>query len=207
MFPNMVDSKMYEKNKRKLIMQRNLDDAAYQRRKTCWLSYGRAILTIAILGLLTVSLYAWSQSHPSNEAEHNSRVIAVNDATVESDEVSTKILSRTKRSVDLRPNDSENGNSIEKPKNSDESEDRSVQSLNDINSEQAPKMDSQHLKLFRRQQNSGLEIQHRHSDGDVYYLTGYKCVPVRKPSKHLELIRARQRLNLPRRVSGMLCCL
>lgn len=193
-------------------MNRNPEDEIYQGRKRCWLSYGRALLTIAILGLLTVSLYAWSQSHSSGESEHNSRVIVVDETTFESDEVSTKVMSRNlvKRSVDLRPNDSEKSNekknSKEKPKSSKDKKDQSSQSLNDVNSDKSPKMDSQHLTLFRRQQSSGQEIQHRHSDGDVYFLKGYKCVPIRNPSKYFELIRARQRTDATRRVSGMLCC-
>lgn len=173
---------MYEKHKRKLIMeQRNAEDEMYQRRKKCWLSYGRAMLTIGILGLFTVALFAMTQSHSGNATEHNSRVIvdkifgqsgSHEDVIVQSikedddDAESRKIV---KRNVDLVP----------------KSEVESAQSLNDVNSENNPIMDDQHMKLLKRQQQGSNRnvIQHRHSDGDVYFFKGYKCVPIRKPSK------------------------
>lgn len=153
---------MYEKHKRKLIMEpNNAEDEMYQRRKRCWLSYGRAMLTIGILGLLTVALIAATQSHSGDD----SRVIEdkVNDRSIEGDDsVVRKIV---KRNVEPVPK------SVE-----------SVQSLNDVNSEDSSVMDEQHMKLLKRQQQGSNQnyIQHRHSDGDVYFFKGYKCVPIRK---------------------------
>ena len=203
---------MYEKHKRKLMMEHNVEDEIYQRRKTRWLSYGRALLTIGVLGLLTVLIFTLTQSgSPSNESEHQSRVVVIDDyresfgkeGIVESGKIGetpfndqSTSLKIVKRAVDLRSND----NSINTPKNLDSSE-QILLSLNDVNSEvKKPTSDNQHLKQLRRQSVSGANQPHRHPDGDVYYFKGYKCVPIRKPSKQLELLRERQRS------SGMLCC-
>lgn len=172
-------TKMYEKHKRKLIMeQRNAEDEMYQRHKKCWLSYGWAMLTIGILGLLTVAIFAMTQSNSGDATEHNSRVIVdevFHRSGSHGDEVLRSInddeaaINRkiVKRNVDLVP----------------KSDDESAQNLNDVNSENNPIMDEQHMKLLKRQQQGSNKnhIQHRHSDGDVYYFKGYKCVPIRKP--------------------------
>lgn len=170
--------------------QRNAEDEMYQRRKKCWLSYGRAMLTIGILGLLTVVLFALTQSNSSDGAEHNSRVIVDNKSGSHEDEIVKSIIddetamSRkiVKRSVDLVPK------SV-------------VESLNDVNSENNPIMDDQHMKLLKRQQQGSNQnhIQHRHSDGDVYFFKGYKCVPVRKNPKPFYA-------PLALRQTGMFCC-
>jgi hypothetical protein len=147
----------------------NAEDEMYQRRKKCWLSYGRAMLTIGILGLLTVALVAATQSH-SGEDSH---VDSVNDRSgsgssevvkgINDDEVMMRKI--VKRNVDPVPKNIE-----------------SVQSLNDVNSEDNSVMDEQHMKLLKRQQQGSDKnyIQHRHADGDVYFFKGYKCVPIRK---------------------------
>lgn len=198
---------MYEKHKRKLMMEQNTEDEIYQRRKKCWLSYGRALLTIGILGLLTILLFfATSGLSNKNDAETHSRVIVTDNNQIELESTSIVESDKTtindqlnsnklvKRSVELESEEKRNRNLIDKPKNV-------AQSLNDVNSDDKdPKLESQQLKPFRRQQGSSSNHPHRHPDGDVYYFKGYKCVPIRKPSKQLELLRARQRL------SGMLCC-
>lgn len=179
--------------------QLNAEDEMYQRRKKCWLSYGRAMLTIGILGLLTVVLFAMTQSNSNSGdgAEHNSRVIVVDkilhrsgsheDGTVKSINDDEAAISRkiVKRNVDLMP----------------KSDEESAQNLNDVNSEDNPVMDEQHIKLLKRQQQGSSQnfIQHRHSDGDVYFFKGYKCVPIRKPSKPLYA-------PLTLRQPGMCCC-
>lgn len=157
---------MYEKHKRKLIMEpSNAEDEMYQRRKKCWLSYGRAMLTIGILGLLTVALVAATQSHSGEDShvESGSGSSDVVKGFEDYDEVTMRKIVR--RNVDPVPKNVE-----------------SVQSLNDVNSEDNSVMDEQHVKLLKRQQQGSDQnyIQHRHSDGDVYYFKGYKCVPIRK---------------------------
>lgn len=168
---------MYEKHKRKLIMEpSNAEDVIYQRRKRCWLSYGRAMLTIGILGLLTVVLIVATQSKSGDNTEHSSHAIgnSENDRSgshgvVKSIDGDDSVIMRkiVKRNVDPVPK-----------------KDESVQSLNDVNSEDNSLMDDQHMKLLKRQQLGSNQnyIQHRHSDGDVYYFKGYKCLPIRKTS-------------------------
>ena len=68
----------------------------------------------------------------------------------------------------------------------DRNEENLKRNLNDIDS--ALKTDKEHLKLFRRQ-GTNQSFQHRHSDGITYYFKGYKCVPVRKPSRKFEALR------------------
>lgn len=163
------------------MMERNAEDEMYQQRKKCWLTYGRALLTIGILGLLTLSLYAATRSR-SHDEEHNSRHVFVVDVesprltreSVNGDEIQVRNPKIVRRSVDRREN------SREVPKNS-ESDER-AQSLNDVDSgDSDAKADSEHLKLIRRQQGSnGGNLRHQHSDGVTYYFKGYKCVPVLK---------------------------
>lgn len=172
---------MYEKHKRKLLMmERNAEDEMYQRRKRCWLTYGRALLTIGVLGLLTLSLYAATRSR-SHDEEHNSRHVFVVDVerprltreSVHGDEFEVRNPKIVRRSVDKS----------EVPKNSDSESDERAQSLNDVDSDNEAKADSEHLKLIRRQQGSnGGNLRHQHSDGVTYYFKGYKCVPVLKQS-------------------------
>lgn len=171
-------------------------DEMFHRRKNCWLSYGRAVLTIAVLGLLTVSLYAVTQSNSGHD-EHSSRVIVVDGdenvhqsgphedgfvKSVNGDEVaiSDQLTGRKIVKRFIRNNNVEGENSNEVPKN-----EQSVQSLNDVNSDNNPQMDSQHLTLLKRQQGSNQNLQHRHSDGVTYYFKGYKCFPIRKKSESL----------------------
>ncbi|CRK93557.1 CLUMA_CG007090, isoform A, partial [Clunio marinus] len=194
---------MYEKNKRKLMMeqQQNLENEIYQRRKRCWLSYGRACLTIGILGLLTVCLYAVTQTVSGAHEEHNLKLleIFVNDdhqvhksGSIEDQISKSESNDKTwnhkivERSVGMsQDKNNVNENFVEIPKNFDKKEEN-VQSLNNVDSDINPKVDKEHLKLIRRQQNSNQLLRHRHSDGDIYYFKGYKCVPIRKSSKSSE---------------------
>ena len=186
---------MIIKDKRKLTM---FDVERYHRSKKYWLSYGRAFLTIAILGLLTVSLHVWTQSSKSHNEheEHNSKHVIVGEdesfpqsgSFKESEKIipSDGIALRNPRIVKRNANLQENENSIKMPKNFDKSSEQSFQSLNDVNSDNDPKMDIEHLKLIRRQQGSNQNLQHRHSDGVTYYFKGYKCVPIRTTTKRLK---------------------
>lgn len=159
----------------------------FQQRRQRWMKYGRALLTLGALGLLTVALY--SMTHTAISAEASSRIVndeeARDDIAISNNEkFSEKII--IKRAVDSTVDDDKI------PKNN----------LNDVESDNELDMDSQHLKIFRRQQSSSNNV-HRHSqqsDNGVYIFKGYKCVPIRKPTKQLEYLRARQR-------AGMCVCL
>lgn len=176
----------------------NAEDEMYQRRRKVWLSYGRALLTIAVLGLLTVALYAVTKPN-SDKDEHTSRVIVDRSdpsgssgvdivKSFKSDDAATIVqLDQRrvfKRSVDLRQKKIDR-NLIEMPKSSD----KIVQSLNDVNNDNDQKTHNEHLKLYRRQ-GINLNPEHRHADGDIYFFQGYKCVPIRKPQKQLSQLRA-----------------
>jgi hypothetical protein len=185
---------MYEKHKRKLMMELQVaDDEVYHRRRQCWLSYGRAILTVAVLGLLTVALYAATSSGSEKEHFAKTRVINVEDRSgshedesvksFKSDEIASGDREVVKRYVDPR----RKRDTIDMPKNID-SREQSAQSLNDVDGDSEPKLDSQHLKLFRRQ-GSSENVVHRHADGTVYYIKGYKCVPIKKPSSTPQELR------------------
>lgn len=60
----------------------NAEDETYRRRKRRWLSYGRALLTLGILGLITIFLVTVTRStanHKSDEEEHKSKVLTASD--------------------------------------------------------------------------------------------------------------------------------
>lgn len=173
----------------------NPEDKMYPWRKKCWLRYRRALVAIGILGLLTVALIAVTQSSSNEfnklthlEYQKKTYEVEIKENVVKSD-VNSINREIVKRSVDLETSK----NSIETPK----SLKQSAQILNDINiDEKDTKLESQHFK-HSRQQSSPSE-PHRHPDGNVYYFTGYKCVPARKSEKRPE------RLRSPHRSSGML---
>lgn len=187
--------KMWNDKKRKkcMAMMENSGSAEdiFQRRRQRWMQYGRALLTIGALGLLTIALY--SMTHTAVSAEASSRIVndeeARDDIAISNNEekFSEKII--IKRAVAAFDGTVDNDKI---PKNN----------LNDVESDNELDMDSQHLKIFRRQQSSSNNV-HRHSqqsDNGVYVFKGYKCVPIRKPTKQLEYLRARQR-------AGMCVCL
>lgn len=151
----------------------------FQQRRQRWLQYGRALLTIGILGLLTIALYTLTHSNSTSQQQDSSSRI------IQSDEIAIEVFSEksvVKRAVSDEVND-------KIPKNNFQQ-----MSSNELD------MDSQHLKMFRRQQNNNNNIVHQHSDNGIYVFKGYKCVPIRKPTKQLEFLRARQR------VRGMCVC-
>lgn len=158
----------------------------FQRRRQRWMQYGRALFTIGALGLLTVVLY--SMTHTAISAEASSRIVndevARDDIAISNNEKFSEkiIIKRAAVAVDSTVDDDKI------PKNN----------LNDVESDNELAMDSQHLKIFRRQQLSSNNV-HRHSqqsDNGVYVFKGYKCVPIRKPTKQLEYLRARQRAGM-----------
>jgi hypothetical protein len=187
-----------DKHKRKLMMEYNAEEV-YQRRKKRWLIYGRALLTIGILGLITIALYAITHSRSSLRESESIKVLVIDDR-VDSDQIVEERNNgrKAKRAIDLR-----SGNEIKVPKNIQNSE--NVQShnnnndnnnKNDVNSGELVSLDTEHAKLFRREQTNS-DVAHRHSEDGTYYIfKGYKCIPIRKPSKQLENKRARQRVGM-----------
>lgn len=185
----------------------NAEDEMFQQQRKCWLVYGRALLTITILGLVTAALFAATKSN-SDKDEHDSKINVFDESTLSrssrvellkgfksDDEAAIAQLNQRrqfKRSVDLRQNDIEI-DLLKIPKNSV----KSAKSANAVSSDN----DNQHLKQLQRQ-GASQNQQHRHSDGDIYYFQGYKCVPMRKPQKQFKADAIRARQNL-----GMLCCL
>lgn len=156
----------------------------FQRRKQRWLQYGRALLTIGVLGLLTIALYSMTHTNSNRKVNddklNNARIIVEenNDIAISnnSEEFSEKVIAKRAASDDKIPK-------------------RQLQSLNDVESDNELDLDGQHLKIFRRQQSSSNNAHH-HSDDGVYIFKGYKCVPIRKPTKQLENLRARHRVGM-----------
>lgn len=155
-------------------------DDLYQRRKKRWLSYGRALMTLGILGLITVFLVIVTKSN--NRDEHSSRIIVVNEekfvhrseifdgSKEDESHVEKQRESRVKRSVDN-----------EVPKNSVDSDERA----NEVS------------KLIRQDPSSNFEDRRHY--GEVYYFKGFKCHPHVPIRKLLEFKRPREHW------SGMCC--
>lgn len=172
----------------------NAEDEMYQRRKKRWLSYGRALLTLGILGLITVFLVAVTKSTSAHKGEeHQSR--GVEDQLVHRSEIVEsgiddeipviKHHEKFKRSI----NESDVKHKVPKSLADDRT--------NDVDIDDFPKIKPSH------QQDASLHPHNRHYYGEVHYFKGFKCVPhvtIRKPLKPLELKRPRER-------SGMLCLL
>lgn len=166
---------MYEKNKRKLMMKLKNEEQIYQRRKRRWRGCGH--LNIGIIGLITIFLL--TVTHSSEEHSLNHQNSKVNESPLIDQLINHKIV---KRSIDPKV-----------PKKLDSNE---AQSLNDVNSDSDSKLDKQHQTLYRRQQGTSPNPRHVHSNGDVYFFKGYKCVPIRKPSNRpAELKKPRSRVG------------
>jgi hypothetical protein len=195
---------MYDKKQRAKMMteqqqqtQRELDDQLFHRRRRRWLVYGRAILTIATLGLLTVILYSVTHTTESQEShqEQRSRLINV-DGGNDGRGRSVSIEDETVRKL----NDDETAKRVEServkrnvPKIVVNS--RSEEATDEDNDIQLD-TDEHHEKLQRRASNHE-NLRHRHSDGDVYYLRGYKCVPIKTSSQYRPLLAPPSNLRLP----------
>lgn len=199
------------------MMEYNTEDEIYQRRKKRWLTYGRALLTIGILGLLTVVLYKLTYLYSSNESSNitkhasisvSEKVLIKNDKSffMPKDEFKDKIKD-VNQIVVKRSVDNEENKSILINKNIDitrihqeinnESDNENpkelVNSENSLNNNKESET-SQHLKLFRRQQENNDNI-HRHMDGGVYIFKSYKCVPIRKNPENLRVHGKKGTLN------------
>lgn len=195
---------------RKLIMPQSIDEV-HQQRKQCFLSYGRALLTIGLLIGITLFLYFVSQNR--NDLEHQSAKIIVigneesealrqigsilnrvahngnNDALTISD--LKKLPHRNKRTAD---NHDKIENTIEKQTTSDYysiSEDNSeLPKLDDnsVNSQSTNSINNAVTTIVKHQSNlhkryePGTNKVHIHPNGGQYlYFKGYKCVPFRHP--------------------------
>jgi hypothetical protein len=183
---------MCDKSKRNLMMELDAEEV-YQRRKRRWLTYGRALLTIGVLGLITVALYSMTQVRGSESAlDDSGSSISRNDIAINNELVNNDDDQRiVKRDLSGAGEHDDYGD-VKSASGSDEN------SANEI-PDAATNLDSQHRKLQQRRQQSNNDVLHRHtSDGGVYIFKGYKCIPISKPSKQLENLRARHRV-------GMLC--
>lgn len=196
------------KIKRNLMMEYNTEEV-YQRRKRQWLTYGRALLTIGILGLLTVTLYYVSQnvshslskskdetelSHMVNGVE-NVEEIDQNDASINTNDIA--IIKHENNKI----SDDNKNKKVKRSSDLNKSEQQKKQVVVDEN--EIPKDYSENLLVHEsserhlRQQQSSNDIVHRHSnDGGIYIFKGYKCIPISKPSKQLENLRARHRVGM-----------
>jgi hypothetical protein len=163
--------------------QRELDDQLFHRRRRRWLIYGRAILTIASLGLLTVILYNLTHTTKSSldDEESTSKSLFMNVGNVHAHKISSKSVSIEDETVRKLNND-ETARKVKRnivPKiivnNVKSAED---EEYNDIQLN----ADEQHDEKLQRRATNHKNIRHRHSDGDAYYLRGYKCVPIKTSS-------------------------
>lgn len=181
------------------MMELQILDEAHLRRKRRWLSYGRALLTIGILGLATVGLLAMTQSTDTHD-EHFSRTVVENgDQMPQKKEIveSPIIDQLTNRQIVKRSAVNKVSRGV--PKKIVNNEANSLNEVNYIDSDL--RMDHKQLNPIRSAQGSSPNLRHVHSNGDVYYFKGYKCVPMRKP------LQSPAEIKRPPAGSGMLCCL
>lgn len=207
---------MCDKIKRNLMMEYNAEEV-YQRRKRQWLTYGRALLTIAILGLLTVALYLMSQNFNSKSASEPDQMSQVVDNVVNFENVE-QINNKFNNNHDESINDVAivhskfTKNNQRTKRSNDAVQLNSEQFEDELLQNEIPKDNSENLKTFdkshhRRQQPSNGVI-HRHIDANgVYIFNGYKCFPIStsKPIKKLDFYRDRNRKGMC--VSMILCVL
>lgn len=179
---------------------RELDDELFHRRRARWLVYGRAILTIAALGLLTVVLYSMTHQRAPAGDEQRSRMVfggvpssqsvSVEDETVvklNEEAAAAAVEHRSKRNVPKIVVNSRSASARESLK--DENDIQFDSSSSSSRSDEIGHVE----KLQRRVVNQAHHNshRHRHSDGDLYYLKGYKCVPVTKSSSTMRRNRPR----------------
>jgi hypothetical protein len=227
-------------------MMENSDslEGIFHRRRQRWLQYGRALLTIGVLGLITIALYAMTHTNAANASAISGAIVSEESLRFIDDEVAWRrsgseqqrdennnsddiaisykvdnkleVVSErviVKRAVDPSHKTSNVIDGDDKmPKNSREASSSEIrqQNLSKDESDNELGMDSQHQKMFRRQQSNDNNVVHRHSDNKAYVFSanGYKCVPIsqpqqqqrmrlnRKPTKQLGYVRARQRVGM-----------
>lgn len=168
------------------LSARELDDQLFQRRRARWLVYGRAILTIATLGLLTVVLYNITHTKAqSHDDEQRARLVFGGNSDIDARQPPSQSVSyQEARTVATLSHAESHRAKRNVPKivvnSRSSSEARS--GLKDENDIQLDSDDEiRHVeKLQRRVVNQAHHNshRHRHSDGYIYYLKGYKCVPV-----------------------------
>lgn len=177
-------------------------DEAHLRRKRRWLSYGRALLTIGILGLATVGLLAMTQSTDSHD-EHFSRTVVENRDQMphKKEIVENPIFDQLPNRQIIKRSAENKAKKVNRgvPKKIVNNEANSLNEVNYIDSDL--RMDHKQSNPKRSEQGSSPNLRHVHSNGDVYYFKGYKCVPMRKP------LQSPAEIKRPHDRSGMLCCL
>lgn len=168
------------------LSARELDDQLFQRRRARWLVYGRAILTIATLGLLTVVLYNITHTKAqSHDDEQRARLVFGGNSNIDARQPPSQSVSyQEARTVATLSHGESHRSKRNVPKivvNS-RSSSEARGGLKDENDIQLDSDDEiRHVeKLQRRVVNQAHHNshRHRHSDGYTYYLKGYKCVPV-----------------------------
>lgn len=195
-----------EQQQQQQQIQRELDDQLFHRRRRRWLVYGRAILTIASLGLLTVILYNVTHTTTSNVDESSSQSRLMNNVGNDAHEISSKSeksVSNEDETVRKLNNDETarkfKRNIIIVPKiivnrRSERSADGETNENNDIQLDDADEHQLKQDEKLQRRATNHKTIRHRHSDGDVYYLRGYKCVPIKTSSSSRILTPSNLRL-------------
>lgn len=177
---------------------RNSTEEIFARRKQQWLQYGRALLTIGFLGLITVILYSMTHVKSPNSSSNSNNLIT-------SEQLSARYIvvkdEGEKQSIDTVQRDG-NERFSEKiiakraatnPSSEEKIPKRSENSFNNLENENELDSNGQHLKILRRHPPNNNNIRHRHSDNGFYVFKGYKCVPIRKG---VENLRARNRLGM-----------
>lgn len=209
---------------RKLIMPQSIDEV-HRQRKQCFLSYGRALLTVGLLIGITLFLYFVSQDRNDVEPQ-SAKIIVIGDEESEAlrqigsilnrvysnDDALTisdlkKLPNRNKRTAD---NHDKIENTIEKQTTSDYysiSEDNSeLPKLDDssVNSQSTNSINNAVTTIVKHQSNlhkryePGTNKVHLHPNGAQYlYFKGYKCVPFRRPPLIQEPLDYNIRTNKP----------
>lgn len=208
---------------RKLIMPQSIDEA-HQQRKQCFLSYGRALLTVGVLIGITLFLYFVSQDRSDLEPQ-SAKIIVIDDEESEALRQIGSILNRVynndaltisdleklpKRNKRTADNHDKIENTIEKQTTSDyystsennselpKLDDSSVnsQSTNSINNAVTTKV--KHQSNLHKRYEPGTNKVHLHPNGGQYlFFKGYKCVPFRHPPLIQEPLDYNSKPNKP----------
>lgn len=202
-------------------------DEVYQQRKQCFLSYGRALLTVVLLTGITLFLYHVSQDRNDLEPQSAKIIVIGNEesealrqidsilnrvAHNENNDALTiseleKLPNRNKRTAD---NHDKIENTIEKQATSnyfsiieDNSElpkldDNSVNSQSTNSINNAVTTVVKHQSNLHKRYEPGSNKIHVHPNGGQYlYFKGYKCVPFRHPPLIQEPLDYNTRSNKP----------
>lgn len=163
-------------------LQLSAEDVMYQRRKNRWMSYGRALIAICALGLITVILIVLTRTSFSDKIHSmdsgDLKQMSYQEIEVENHVDADKVLIReiVKRSVSF-PYNAITNNSRSKFR-------RKLYRKNSL----TKSLDVKKTLNLKKIKN----FNHSHSDGQTYFLQGYTCVPIFKLPKYLEMSRNTQ---------------